>query len=99
MQPPANITVMQTGRNTARVTWLAVEDVLKYRVTVQDTSEPGSHWLEFNVSDTKLDVHSILPCSTYLISVSSFNTFLVPSEPSVYSYTTNSESAEPNQYQ
>lgn len=94
IEPPVGITATQTGRGTARVTWHPVEDVLLYQVTIQDTDEPTSRSSVHNVSDTKLDVQGILPCSTYLISVSSFNNFLMPSEPTDYAYTTNSKSAE-----
>ncbi|XP_061884565.1 uncharacterized protein LOC133635404 [Entelurus aequoreus] len=89
MQPPVGVTATQTGLDTARVTWQPVEDVLVYHVEVQNTDEPGGEATVYNVTDTRLDVDSILPCSTYTISVSSFNNFLVPSEPTVYTYTTN----------
>ncbi|KAL7397583.1 hypothetical protein ABVT39_024505 [Epinephelus coioides] len=89
VQPPAVVTVTQTGRGTARVTWQSVEDVLLYRVSVQDTDDPSSPPSVYNITDTQMDVHGILPCSTYLISVSSFNKFLLPSEPTDYTYTTN----------
>nr|XP_061832451.1 uncharacterized protein LOC133616849 [Nerophis lumbriciformis] len=89
MQPPVGVTATQTGLDTARVTWQPVEDVLVYRVEVQNADEPGGEPTVYNVTDTRLDVDSIMPCSTYKISVSSFNNFLVPSEPTVYTYTTN----------
>lgn len=75
------------------MTWQAVADVLVYHVEIQDVDEPGSAPAAHNVSGTSLDVGGILPCSTYLISVSSFSRFLVPSEPTQFTYTTNSESA------
>lgn len=99
IKPPASVTATQTGRGTARVTWLPVEDVLLYQVIIRNIDEPASLPSVYNVTDTKLNVQGILPCSTYLISVSSFNNFLTPSEPTDYTYTTNSESAEPNKYQ
>nr|XP_020513608.1 fibronectin type III domain-containing protein 7-like [Labrus bergylta] len=89
VNPPPGVTASQTGLGTARVTWQPVEDVLLYRVALQDIDEPNSPPSVYNVTDTKLDVQGILPCSTYLISVSSFNKFLVPSEPTDYTYTTN----------
>lgn len=97
-EPPTQVTVTQTGRGMAKVIWEPVEDVLLYRIAIRDMDEPNSPTL-YNVTDTKLDVQGILPCSTYLISVSSFNKFLLPSEPTDFTYTTNSESEEPNQYQ
>lgn len=99
MQPPRGVTATQTSRGSARVTWEPVTDVLMYYVTIRDTEEPNSRPSAYNVTDTKLDIEGILPCSTYLISVSSYSKFLVPSEPSDYTYTTNSESTEPNQYE
>lgn len=96
IEPPVDVTATQTGRGTARVTWRPVEDVLLYQVTIRDIDNPSSQRSVYNVSGTKLDVQGILPCSTYLISVSSFNNFLKPSEPTDYTYTTNSESAKPN---
>ncbi|KAF3835423.1 hypothetical protein F7725_027981 [Dissostichus mawsoni] len=74
--PHSNI----TGLGTARVTWQPVKDVLIYHCTVQEIDEPNIRPASYNVSDNKLDVQDILPCSTYLISVSSFNKFLVLSE-------------------
>lgn len=96
VQPPVGVTATQTGRGSARVTWQPVEDVLLYQVVIRDMDEPTIPPSVYNVSDTKLDVQGILPCSEYLIAVSSFNMFLVPSEPTEYTYTTNSESAEPD---
>ncbi|XP_067454263.1 serine-rich adhesin for platelets [Thunnus thynnus] len=89
VQPPAGVTATQTGRGTARVTWQPVTDVLMYYVTIRDTEDPNSRPSAYNVTDTMLDVQGILPCSTYLISVSSYSKFLVPSEPADYTYTTN----------
>lgn len=99
IKPPVSVTATQTGRGTARVTWLPVEDVLLYQVTIRDIDEITSLPKVYNVTGTKLDIQGILPCSTYLISVSSFNNFLTPSEPTDYTYNTNSESAKPNKYQ
>lgn len=95
VRPPWNITAEQTGRITARVMWQPVEDVLIYRVVIQNLDEPTSKPSVHNVTDTKMDASGILPCTTYLISVSSLSEFLLPSEPTNYTYTTNSESAEP----
>ncbi|XP_061636365.1 fibronectin-like isoform X2 [Phyllopteryx taeniolatus] len=88
-QPPVGVTVTQTGRETARVMWLPVEDVLLYHVEVQNIDEPNNEPTVYNVSDTSVDLDTILPCSTYTISVSSFSWFLMPSEPTLYTYTTN----------
>ncbi|KAI3368520.1 hypothetical protein L3Q82_025527 [Scortum barcoo] len=89
INPPVGVTATQTGRSTARVTWQPVKDVLVYQVTIRDIDKPRSLPSVYNVTDTKLDVQGILPCSTYLISVSSFSKFLMPSEPTNYTYTTN----------
>ncbi|KAM3619535.1 uncharacterized protein V6R79_009801 [Siganus canaliculatus] len=88
-KPPVNVTATQTGRGSARISWLPVEDVLLYHVVIRDIDEASSPPTVYNISDTQLDVQGILPCSTYLISVSSFNKFLVPSEPTEFTYTTN----------
>lgn len=98
IQPPSGVTATENGRGTVRVTWLPVEDVLLYQVAIRNLDEPTSRPNFHNVTGTKLDVQGILPCSTYLISVSSFNNFLMPSEPTEYTYTTNSESAKTNKY-
>lgn len=98
IEPPTGVTATENGRGTVRVRWLPVEDVLLYQVTIRNLDEPASRPNFNNVTGTKLDVQGILPCSTYLISVSSFNNFLMPSEPTDYTYTTNSESAETNKY-
>ncbi|XP_044055462.1 uncharacterized protein LOC122877670 [Siniperca chuatsi] len=89
VQPPVGVTATQTGPSTARVTWQPIKDVLIYQVAIRDIDGPTSRLSVYNITDTKLDVQSILPCSTYLISVSSFSKFLVPSEPTDYTYTTN----------
>ncbi|CAJ1061142.1 uncharacterized protein LOC117806306 [Xyrichtys novacula] len=89
VMPPVGVQATQTGLGMARVTWQPVEDVLLYSVIVRDVDDPGSRPKVYNVSDTRLDVQGILPCSTYLISVSSFNKFLIPSEPTDHTYTTN----------
>lgn len=66
--------------------------VLLYRVVIVDISRNTRNTaFRTNVSTTTVDVDNILPCSSYEISVSSFNMFLVPGEPRTYTYTTNSE--------
>ncbi|CAB1419900.1 unnamed protein product [Pleuronectes platessa] len=89
VRPPLMLTAEQTGPFTARVTWQPVKDVLVYNCILQNLDEPTSPPSVHNVTDTKLDVTGILPCSTYLITVASFNAFLVPSEPTNFTYTTN----------
>ena len=88
---------MPVDEVTAKVTWRPVENVLMYQVIIRDLEEPNSQPSAHNVTGTALDVGGIRPCSNYLISVSSFSVFLVPSEPTDHTYTTNSESAEPDQ--
>lgn len=99
VQPPAFVTATDIGQGIARVTWAPVTDVLMYLVVVRNVDEPTSLPFVKNVSSTMLDVNGILPCTTYLISVSSYSIFLRPSEPRDFTFTTNSESAEPNLYQ
>ncbi|XP_061540147.1 fibronectin type III domain-containing protein 7-like [Phycodurus eques] len=74
-QPPVGVTVTQTRpRNSEEV---------------QNIDEPNNEPTVYKVSDTSVDLDTILPCSTYTISVSSFSWFLMPSEPTLYTYTTN----------
>ncbi|XP_039456734.1 fibronectin type III domain-containing protein 7-like [Oreochromis aureus] len=89
VQPPVGIAATQTSQVTARITWEPVNTVLIYHVRIRNLDDPNSQPSLYNVSDTKLDVPGILPCSTYLISVSSYSMFLVLSEPTDYTYTTN----------
>ncbi|KAL2090270.1 hypothetical protein ACEWY4_014958 [Coilia grayii] len=90
VQPPGNITAVQTGSRTARIRWEPVKKVLLYRVVIVDISRNTRNTaFRTNVSTTTVDVDNILPCSSYEISVSSFNMFLVPGEPRTYTYTTN----------
>ena len=93
VRPPLWVRAESTVPFTAKVTWQPVEDVLVYHCIIQNLDEPTSPPSVHNVTDTKLDVKGILPCSTYLISVSSFSAFLLLSEPTDFTYTTNSESA------
>jgi len=95
VQPPVNISATQIGPDTAMVTWQPVESVLRYKVSVQDVDDLASPPSAYDISDTEQEVQDIQPCSTYRISVSSYSKFLVPSEPTDYIYTTNSESARP----
>ncbi|XP_047442067.1 uncharacterized protein LOC125008801 [Mugil cephalus] len=89
VQPPVGIKAVQTQLDTARVTWEPVKDVLLYRFVMVDTDNPASRPFMYNVTGTRVDVRGILPCSNYRISVSSFNKFLVPSEPTDHTYSTN----------
>ncbi|XP_006797927.2 uncharacterized protein LOC102776891 [Neolamprologus brichardi] len=89
VQPPVGITAIQTNQVMARITWEPVNTVLLYHVKIRNLDDPSSQPSSHDVPDTKLDVQGILPCSTYLISVSSYSTFLVASEPTDYTYTTN----------
>lgn len=94
IEPPVNISVTQTGWSAVRVTWHPVQDVLMYQVKIRVIDDPTRQPSVYNISDTHLSVQGILPCSTYLISVSSFNNFLMLSEPTDYTYTTNSKLTE-----
>lgn len=94
IEPPVNISVTQTGWSAVRVTWGPVQNVMMYQVKIRVIDNPTRQPSVHNISDTYLSVQGILLCSTYLISVSSFNNFLMLSEPTDYTYTTNSELTE-----
>lgn len=94
MEPPVNISVTQTGWSAVSVSWHPVQNVLMYQVKIWVIYDPTRQPSVYNISDTHLSVQGILPCSTYLISVSSFNNFLMLSEPRDYTYTTNSKLTE-----
>ena len=76
---------------TARISWEPVDRVLLYRVVIADVDGSRKAPIYMNVSGTTLDAANIVPCSSYQISVSSFNTFLEPGEANNHNYTTNSE--------
>ena len=90
MQPPTGVTLVKTGKSTARVTWNSVNKVLLYQVAVwdNDTSNP---LVIKNTSSASMDINNLEPCSTYIVGVSSVNVFLVPGEASNVSHTTSSE--------
>ncbi|MEQ2211433.1 hypothetical protein XENOCAPTIV_000729 [Xenoophorus captivus] len=98
VQPPVGIETTQTDGEKARVTWKPVENVLMYQVTIQNLDEPTRKPSVYNVTDTKLDVNGIRPCSSYLITVSSFSKFLLLSEPTNYNYSTNMHEQEHHLY-
>ncbi|XP_012990390.2 uncharacterized protein LOC105029012 isoform X2 [Esox lucius] len=89
VQPPKGVTGVQIGKRTARVSWQPVEKVILYKVTVTYLDEPNRAPFKTNASNSQLEIQDILPCSSYQISVASFNTFLQPGEPTEYLYTTN----------
>lgn len=91
MQPPAGVTVVATGKSTARVTWNTVSKVLLYQVTVRDSGNPNKPPVVRNISSTSIDISALEPCSTYTVGVSSVNVFLVPGEPSTVTHNTTSE--------
>ena len=90
VQPPAGVAVVATGRSTARVTWQSVNKVLLYQVSVTDNNKPSVPVLK-NTTTTFMDVSNLQPCSTYIVGVSSVNTFLEPGEPTNVSHSTSSE--------
>lgn len=91
IQPPAVITVQQTGTQSALISWQPVDKVLVYQVTVKNWNSQISTIYSNNVFGTTLNVQNILPCSSYQISVSSLNALLEPGEPKQINYTTNSK--------
>lgn len=90
IQPPAVITLQQTGSQSAHISWQAVDKVLIYLVTVRNLNNTI---FSNRVFTTTLDLQNIAPCSTYLISVSSVNALLEPGEPREVNYSTNSKQA------
>lgn len=91
VQPPTGVTLVSTGRSTARVTWNAVSKVLLYQVAVTD-SDPRKTPVVRNTSATSMDISNLEPCSSYTVGVSSVNVFLVPGEPHNVALSTSSES-------
>ncbi|XP_071392950.1 fibronectin-like [Centroberyx affinis] len=81
VQPPTGVTLVSTGKSTARVTWNPVSKVLLYQVTVTD-SDPSIAPVIRNTSSTTMDISNLEPCSTYTVGVSSVNVFLVAGEAS-----------------
>ncbi|KAL1022755.1 hypothetical protein UPYG_G00031900 [Umbra pygmaea] len=93
VQPPKDVTAVQTGKRTAHVSWQPVEKVILYKVTVVYLDEPNRKPFMINASSTQMDIENILPCSSYQISVASYNAFLQAGEATEYMYTTNRLSA------
>lgn len=91
VQPPTGVTLVQTGKSTARVTWNIVSRVLLYQVAVID-NDPSNAPVIRNTSTTSMDISNLEPCSTYTVGVSSLNVFLIPGEAANQTYTTSSES-------
>ncbi|CAL8306274.1 unnamed protein product [Lota lota] len=87
--PPNNISALQTGSRTVRVSWQPVTDVLLYQVTVKNQDLPNLKPTVANATESRFDIADIRSCSAYLISVSSVNQFLQPGEPRNLSFTTN----------
>ncbi|XP_034558806.1 fibronectin type III domain-containing protein 7-like [Notolabrus celidotus] len=88
VQPPTNVTLVKTGKSTARVTWNPVSKVLLYQVKVSDV-DPSNTPVIRNTSSTSMDISNLEPCSTYIIGVSSANVFLIPGEAENVSHTTS----------
>ncbi len=95
MQPPTGVSLVPTGKSTARVTWDSVSKVLLYQVVVRD-NDPSNAPVIRNTSSTSMDISDLEPCSTYTVGVSSVNVFLVPGEPANVSHTTSSECSDKN---
>lgn len=91
VQPPTSVTLVPTGKNTARVAWDSVNKVLLYQVTVSDNENPSNAPVIMNTSSTTMDISNLEPCSTYTVGVSSVNVFLIPGEASNVTHTTSSE--------
>ncbi|XP_049603206.1 pneumococcal serine-rich repeat protein [Syngnathus scovelli] len=89
VQPPTGVALVSTGRNTAQVSWVAVDKVLLYQVTVSDDDNPSNAPVIMNTSTTTMQISNLEPCSTYTVGVSSINVFLVPGEPSNVTHTTS----------
>ncbi|KAF7660957.1 hypothetical protein LDENG_00272160 [Lucifuga dentata] len=89
VSPPEFVMAEHTGPNTARVRWQPVKNVLMYRVIIRVADDPVSKLYEQDIINTEMNMMDTRPCTTYLISVSSLNKFLVPSESTDHVYTTN----------
>ncbi|XP_040924189.2 fibronectin type III domain-containing protein 7-like [Betta splendens] len=81
VQPPVNVTLVSTGRSTARVTWSAVSKVLIYQVSVSAPYNPNIPIIIKNSSVLLIDITGLAPCTNYTVGVASLNTFLVPGNP------------------
>lgn len=90
VQPPTGVTLVSTGKSTARVTWNSVNKVLLYQVTVTDSDTSNAPVIR-NTSATSMDISNLEPCSTYTVGVSSVNVFLIPGEASDVLHATSSE--------
>ncbi|KAI7794726.1 fibronectin [Triplophysa rosa] len=86
IQPPAVVTLQQTGPQSAQISWQAVDKVLIYLVTVRNVNNTI---FSNRVFTTTLDLQNIAPCSVYQISVSSVNALLEPGEPREVNHSTN----------
>ncbi|XP_067460816.1 mucin-4-like [Thunnus thynnus] len=89
VQPPTGVSLVPTGKSTARVTWNPVSKVLLYQVSVKDNDNLSNPPVIRNTSTTSMDISNLEPCSTYTVGVSSVNIFLVPGEPSNVTHTTS----------
>lgn len=72
------------------MTWNTVSRVLLYQVAVHDTDLSNPPVFR-NTSATVMDISGLEPCSTYIVGVSSFNSFLVPGEAANVSHNTSSK--------
>lgn len=91
MQPPTGVTLVSTGKSTARITWNPVSKVLLYQVTVRDNDNPSKAPVIRNTSSAYMDIVNLEPCSNYTVGVSSVNAFLLPGEASNVIHITSSE--------
>ncbi|KAA8587297.1 hypothetical protein FQN60_016159, partial [Etheostoma spectabile] len=90
LQPPTGLTLISTGRSTAKITWSPVSKVLLYQVTVRDKYNPSKAPVIRNTSATYMEIVNLESCSTYTVGVSSVNIFLLPGEASNVMHTTSS---------
>ncbi|KAJ8011603.1 hypothetical protein DPEC_G00059970 [Dallia pectoralis] len=92
--PPKGLAIVSIDGSTAHVTWQAVNKVVIYQVSITNSNNPSVSVLK-NTTLTFMDLSNLKPCSTYIIGVSSVNSFLDAGEPANVSYSTSTMDTVP----
>ncbi|KAK1790977.1 hypothetical protein P4O66_014811, partial [Electrophorus voltai] len=87
--PPAVVNTTGLNLTAVRASWPSVANVLFYQVSLTDSSQPGLAPVIWTTSAMSLIISNLKACTSYTISVSSLNSFLVPGEPFNITYTTS----------